>query len=205
MDSACHYLVGLDLGQVTDYSALAILERTEHPDPEHAGQLVRHYAVRLLRRFPLGTPYPDLCAEVAKLFARLLLRGSILVVDHTGVGRPVLDILRKVRVQARLWPVTITGGSQVTRDKVGGWGVPKKDLVSALQVLLQSRWLKIAPSLPEAKTLVRELTHFQMKITPAAHETFGCWRDGVHDDLVLAVALPCWCSERALRKMSVGV
>ena len=44
--------------------------------------------------------------------------------------------------------------------------------------------------------LVRELQQFQVKITQAAHETFGVWREGQHDDLVLAVALACWWAER---------
>jgi hypothetical protein len=43
---------------------------------------------------------------------------------------------------------------------------------------------------------MRELQQFQVKVTAAAHETFGVWRDGQHDDLVLAVALACWWSER---------
>jgi hypothetical protein len=42
---------------------------------------------------------------------------------------------------------------------------------------------------PAAEVLTRELEGFKVKITPAANETFGTWRDGEHDDLVLAVAL----------------
>jgi hypothetical protein len=61
---------------------------------------------------------------------------------------------------------------------------------------MQARRLQIARSLPDAATLVRELQNFQVKITAAANETFGTWRDGQHDDLVLAVALACWWSER---------
>ena len=67
-----------------------------------------------------------------------------------------------------------------------------------LQMMLQARRIKVAPSLPEAATLVRELTTFQVKITPAANEVFGAWREGQHDDLVLAVAIAVWQAERAL-------
>ena len=45
---------------------------------------------------------------------------------------------------------------------------------------------------------MRELTTFQVKITPAANEVFGAWRQGAHDDLVLAVAIAIWQAERAL-------
>src|SRR5262249_1510741 len=61
---------------------------------------------------------------------------------------------------------------------------------------MQGRRLQIARSLPDAAALVRELRQFQVKITAAAPETCGGWRDGQHDDLVLAVALACWWSER---------
>ena len=44
-------------------------------------------------------------------------------------------------------------------------------------------------------TLVHELTTFQTKDTLAGNETFGAWREGAHDDLVLAVALAAWFGE----------
>ena len=73
-----------------------------------------------------------------------------------------------------------------------------------MQVMLQARRLKVAPSLPEAATLVRELTTFQVKITPAANEVFGAWREGQHDDLVLAVAIAIWQAERQLEFWVMG-
>jgi hypothetical protein len=190
MSMPIKYFTGLDLGQAKDYTAVAVLERTTLPDPKWAGRKLHHYAVRHLERLPLGTPYPDVCTRLGRLFASPPLTDSSLAVDYTGVGRPVLDMLRRAQIQAKLRPVTITGGSKPKLD--GGWHVPKKDLVGTLQVLLQSRRLRVAPTLPEAPTLVQELTTFQVKITPAANETFGAWREGAHDDLVLAVAVAAW-------------
>lgn len=43
--------------------------------------------------------------------------------------------------------------------------------------------------------LINELLSFKVKITPNAHDTYGTWREGVHDDLVLAVALAYWIGE----------
>jgi hypothetical protein len=147
--------------------------------------------LRHLRRFPLGTPYPEVVAEVRRLLLTPPLRGAHLAVDYTGVGRPVLDMLRRAQIQAKLRPVTITAGNKASLD-AGGLSVPKKELVSTLQVLLQSRRIQVAPKLSEAATLVQELTTFQVKITPAANETFGAWREGAHDDLVLAAAVAAW-------------
>jgi hypothetical protein len=183
------YVLGLDLGQTKDFTALAVLESqptkpAEQPD----------YALRHLRRFPLGTPYTEIVPAVARLAAAEPLSGSPVVVDQTGVGRAVVDML--YQVAGWVVPVTITGGHAVTQAEDRSWHVPKKELVTCLQVVMQSRRLQIARRLPDAALLVRELQNFQVKITAAANETFGVWRDGQHDDLVLAVALACWWAER---------
>jgi hypothetical protein len=91
--------------------------------------------------------------------------------------------------------LAITAGHRATQDDHGGWLVPKKELVSTLQVLLQSRQLHVADCLPEADTLVRELANFQVKVTATASDTLEAWREGAHDDLVLAVAIAAWQSE----------
>ena len=108
----------------------------------------------------------------------------------------MVELPRQSGIRAYICPITITAGHKATADGQGTWLVPKKELVSTLQVLLQSGRIKVAPALPEAQTLVREFLNFQVKITPAAHETFGAWREGEHDDLVLAVALGVWLAER---------
>src|SRR5262249_54641802 len=85
---------------------------------------------------------------------------------------------------------------KVTADSDGSLHVPKKDIVTRLQLLFENRRLRIAKGLPDTAVLIRELLNFRVAITPAAHETFGAWRDGEHDDLVLAVALASWLAER---------
>jgi hypothetical protein len=178
------YFSGLDLGQQQDYTALAVAERTTHPDPDRPGKTVWHFAVRHLHRWPLGTAYPAIVADVRALFAAPPLSGSALAVDQTGVGRPVVDLFRSAGIAASLRPVTITGGE-------GGSGgtVAKKHLVGAVQVPLQARRLKVAESLPLAPVLAEELGLFRVKVTLAANETFEAWRERDHDDLVLALGL----------------
>jgi hypothetical protein len=198
MESRIRYFSGLDLGQAQDFTALSILEQTKLPDPDRPGEKVRHYAVRHLERFPLGTSYTAVCARLVTLYASPPLTRTTLAVDQTGVGRPVVDMLRRSTISALIRPITITGGHKASPDESGGHLVPKKELVSVLQVMLQARRIKVAPTLPEAATLVRELTTFQVKITPAANEVFGAWREGQHDDLVLAVAIAVWQAEHLL-------
>ena len=40
------------------------------------------------------------------------------------------------------------------------------------------------------------MENFRVKVTDAANETFGAWRERPHDDLVLAVAIAAWQAER---------
>jgi hypothetical protein len=54
----------------------------------------------------------------------------------------------------------------------------------------------VADGLPEAALLVKELLNFKVRITDAANETFGAWREGQRDDTVLAVALAAWLGGR---------
>lgn len=176
------FFVGLDLGQASDFTALSVIESV--------GGV---YQVRHLQRFRLGTPYPDVVVAVSKMMAQL--QDSHLVVDNTGVGRPVVDLFRVAGLP--LVPVTITGGNAATCDK-GTWYVPKRDLVGALAVAFQTGTLKIAEALPEAKVLIDELLNFKVKINiRTAHDSYEAWREGVHDDLVLSVAMALWYASRA--------
>jgi hypothetical protein len=193
-DDMRRFVTGLDLGQAKDFSALAILERI--PQPSINGESSPdHYAIRHLERPPLGTSYPTVVNRVKNMFSRRPLSKTILAVDQTGVGRAVVDQLQAARVDASIRPVTITGGHNATRSEGMGWLVPKKELVGTLQVLLQGRRVHVAKNLPEARTLVDELIQFQVKVTASAHETFGTWGEGRHDDLVLAVAIAAWAGE----------
>jgi hypothetical protein len=145
------------------------------------------FQVGHLERVPLGTPYPGVVAHVGRLLTKLPGH-SELVIDFTGVGRPVFDMF----VYSGISPtgVLITGGTAETRDGAT-CSVPKLTLVSRLQALLHEGRLKILRELAEAETLVRELQDFRVEFTAAGHLTFNA-RTGKHDDLVLALAIAVW-------------
>jgi hypothetical protein len=189
------YTIGLDLGKSRDYSALAIVERLGKLHPDAAARPMSHYAVRHLLRWPLGTSYTAVAADLAALVRQPPLKWPVLVVDQTGVGQAVVDFLAARSFLATLQRVVITSGQQTTRSASGAWHVPKKELIVCLKMLLQCRRLQVA-ALPERTLLLEELQLFQVKITASAKETFQAWRAGDHDDLVLAVALACWWAER---------
>jgi hypothetical protein len=124
--------VGLDLGQVQDFSALCVVERTALA----GGAGEAHYAVRHLHRWPLGTLYAAIAADVAALVRRPPLSQPWLAIDKTGVGTAALELFDQGDLAADLRPVLITAGHQTTRGDDRAW---HKELVSVLQLLLQSR------------------------------------------------------------------
>jgi hypothetical protein len=145
------------------------------------------FQVGHLERLPLGTPYPGIVAHVGRLLTKLPGRPE-LVIDFTGVGRPVFDMFLYSGISPT--GVVITSGTAETHHRMT-WSVPKLTLVSRLQALLHEGRLKIQRELNEAETLVRELKDFRLEFTAAGHLTFNA-RTGKHDDLVLALAIAVW-------------
>jgi hypothetical protein len=184
------YYVGLDLGQAADFTALAVLETVS------AEEVDRELHLRHLERYPLRTPYTTVAYGLVTLVEKLrdltLLRDEPnLLVDNTGVGRAVTDVLRDKGL--RFKAVTLTGGSQAPRGDAGEYRVPKADVVDALVVPFQAGTLKVARRLELWPTLRTELLNFRRKINPAtAHASYEHWRESDHDDLVLAAALAAW-------------
>jgi len=182
------FYIGLDLGQASDYTALNVMQRVD----DKAGNI---YHVRRLERIR-GAPYPDIAQKVKAIMATPTLLGrTYLVVDQTGVGAPVVDLLR----QAGLKPIAVSihGGASVAREG-DSWRVPKRDLVGTLQVLLQSGRFKVSNKLKLGPILQAEMLNFKVKIDPVtAHDSYSAWRDNEHDDLVLSAALAAWWAERA--------
>lgn len=221
---------GLDLGQLQDYTALAVIRRVERrgapQKPEADGRpeaqvysshgrsearkmglrpvpsgtdRPRHYVYQVahLERFDLGTPYPAIRKRVRALWKKMSTRGAsrTLVLDETGVGVSVADEFQWSGIEpVRIW---IHGGEKVTREG-RRYRVPKRELAGALQMGLSKGRLQVQAELPHAETLRREMQSFKAKINPATgHETYAAdWREGDHDDLVLAVAMALWFAKR---------
>ncbi len=188
------FLAGLDLGCVNDPSALVILDK----GVEHT-RGAAHYRCHLVQRFDLGTPYTEICQRVARLFRQPPLVGKhslgcLLAVDGTGVGRPVVELLKQQDMEVDLRPVIITGGHQASMTEDRYWHIPKQDLVGVTRVVFQSGRLGMAKDLDGGALLKKELQIFQVKISKAANETYAA-REGANDDIVLALAMALWFGE----------
>lgn len=214
---AYKYYVSADIGQASDPTAIVIVEKRLQPPapdtsairgderyyrPARPALQPPVYVVKYVERLPLGTSYPAVVACLVQMMHDLQLAGPArLVVDGTGVGRAIVDMLRA----AGLSPLAISihGGDNVTTE--GGYTrVPKRDLAGIVRQMLDTSRLKVIDSLPEAQTLRRELQHFKVKINPeTAHDSYSAWREGMHDDLVLAVAMGVWAAEQPNRLVAI--
>jgi hypothetical protein len=189
------FFAGLDLGQAHDSTAVAVLARQVD-----RGQAC--YGLRHLQRWPPGTSYPRIADNVSRLLRAIPGWGCRLVVDQTAVGRAVAKLFR-LGETASTRQVLISAGHSVPLDEDGRTPVPKKELVSVLQMLLQTQRLRIAAERPLAETRAAEMGAFRARVTLAGGAEELSWRDRAHDDLVLALALAVWEGER--NPASVGM
>lgn len=198
------YLVGLDLGQANDYTALGILHQ-KFVESRHRFEYELPYLERVR-----GMPYPLIVDKVEALLKKPELQASeppLLIIDKTGVGAPVCDMFNPkfmqmhdnfqsnmVALNKNVIEITITAGHTPSRV-IGGYHVPKRDLVFALLAIYQSQRIKVAEALPLAEPLKGELTNLKLKINASGHDSYSAWRESEHDDLVLCLALSAWYGE----------
>jgi hypothetical protein len=182
------YFVGLDLGRRQDFTAMAVVERTSR------GLRVRH-----VERMALGTEYVEIVSRVRRVMESPALAGRRhLTVDATGLGGPVVELLRRAGLECRLWAVSITGG-RVGRAGRGLYRVPKRELVVGLQVLFEQGEIQIAEGLEYREDLVRELSGMRVKVRRSGRARYEAGGRREHDDLVSALSLACWGEKTARR------
>src|ERR671912_1085605 len=181
------FYVGLDLGQSADYTALAVVHSVHTRTSD--GKAAKGLHLRHLERYTLRTPYPEIVEKVAALLrderlapteydpsrGRYCSQPPALVVDNTGVGVAVTDLLKGKGF--RFTPVTITGGD--TAHKTGrNRRVLKRDIVAALEVPFHTGALKVAEKLTLWPVLREELLNFRRKINlKTARDSYEHWRD----------------------------
>lgn len=197
------YVMGLDVGPPGEPTGFAILERPA------MDQRPREYVYRLrhVERVAPGTAFTAIIQLVAERKNTAQIGSPPLVMDLTAVGQRFLEQCWKSGLG--LNPQAIVLGSGVTVQKLDNWitQVPKRDLVTSLQLAFQGRRLKIAPDLPQADLLTAELSGFRLRAVTLSDAATLEWRTGAHDDLVFAVALAVWFADKhpPLWPDSIGV
>lgn len=205
------FVAGLDLGQQQDYTALVVIEArgtsqsitTDDPVPKtihFEAMPLAQVDVGHVERFKLGTKYQSIADQMADRCSRMRMP-RYLAVDKTGVGAGPVEMMAVLSPVA----ITITGGDKVLRVAEMKYRVPKRDLVSAAQVVVQNHVLRIAKNLPHAELLTAELLNFRCKISAGGHDTYEAWREAAHDDLVLALAIAIWTAQTIISMAALEI
>lgn len=195
-------ILSVDLGDRQDYTAISLLDVVEFvqkakdalpgsdADFLQGDEKVYEAVLRFLERMELGSGYPKVVSRIKEIMLnpKIARDKIILLVDATGVGVPVIQMMREEGLKPL--GITITSGKTENMNDLG-FTVPKGELVSALQVLFQSRRLIIPQELPIKDEFVKELQNFRVKISEKANDIYGA-DEGYHDDLVISVAMGAW-------------
>ena len=187
-------VIGVHIGQGQNPTALA--------EVYHSGW---SYTILRLTRLPLGTLYTEVEEFLIERLKILTRDGDYdvkLKVNATGVGSPVINLLR--RKVSGLTEVYLTGGCKA-EEKEDGLMLPKDLMISHLKVLFQTNRISGSFDKPEPHMTAPEKQRFALfmalKSEILDYETevqvdVVHWnpknKTGEHDDLVIALGLACW-------------
>jgi hypothetical protein len=189
--------MGVDLGQAQDHAAIVIVQRLELALPDidpvtrqrEAATLI---TVRYAERIPLGMSYPAIARYVASLALQRPMSEnySKVIVDATGLGAPVVDLLREIAaIRPNIIPVVITS-AEFPSEMNGRWHVPKRDLIDGVRIAFEGNRIAIADSIDAVANLTDELENMRLRRNTNTGHTGISGRK--HDDLVLALSLAWW-------------
>jgi hypothetical protein len=153
------YIVGCDLAKHEDFTVICVLDQNGHLC--HFDRFSQLDWVFQSKRIV------DTCKRYNN--ARLLI-------DSSGVGDPIFDMLRRSGVAVEGYKFT---------------NASKKDLIENLSIAIENHTI----SYPDIPVLLSELGLFGYKISPAGVTSYNA-PEGYHDDTVIALALATWQNSR---------
>lgn len=180
-------ILGVDPGKRRDPAAIAVLE----VQTKAVGDLlVDWYKVIGLAELDLGLDHVSVVEKVKGVYQNIKVEDPRLVVDATGVGEPVIDMMRREKMNPV--PIGITGGEQWNNRPGGGYNVPKKDIAVKLAVTFETGRIKLLKGLRYSDKLIQQLQMFTAKHKNPDSDNVSFEAEKGHDDLVLAIAIAIW-------------
>ncbi len=176
--------LGWDVGKSVDSSIIAVVAHDGNP---------AMYWVRRIVKLPKGMSYDLQVKAVRELFFQY--QSPRLIIDRTGVGQPICDMI----VAAGLQPVQVclTGGDCVSTPEPGKVNLPKKDMVASITTVIQEHRLKVVRGCENVETFRTELKNFQLKVSASGQNSYNA-APGQHDDTITAVGLCLWYGEKRI-------
>lgn len=165
------YFGGLDLGKQVDFSVLAVVQQTENSE----------FRLVHKRQFPLGTPYPEVIAYVAKTSQVFSFEG--MYVDKTGIGDAIVDELENIDIPE-------VKGVFFTDTE-------KENMLNYLKLLMEKKQLRIQGSDKQLIAQINEQQYEYLKPNTAQEHIHMKYRHpkGRHDDQLFALALACYATK----------
>jgi hypothetical protein len=172
--------LGVDLGETHDHTALLTLR-----------QVGDVFECPYMERRPLNTSYERINAGVVQIMAKPEYADTILVVDATGVGRPVVERMEDVGLNPL--PVVITGGvNEIHEPGDWSWRVPRKTLLTVVQILFARGQIKLPKGHPLTPEIEHEIRNVKRRAKAGTSEATEIGRETEHDDIFFALALAAW-------------
>ena len=158
-------ILGIDLGSRADHTALVWLD---------GWNVVR------AERWPLGVEYRDIIEQLLPLIEKADCVG----VDGTGLGDPIVSLLREKR--PGIFSVRFTGGMRARRDG-HDWYTSKSILTNGVYQAMARGKLKVTCPEPGREQLRCEMLNFSQKAAKHGRSKYEAGQG--HDDLVAALSI----------------
>lgn len=209
------YICAVDVAKKRDYTTIQIYRDTQevihHPPEAGRPDQIVSFLDLVYQTKMQAVRYTEQAKIIRDLLGRIqLLHNTQLLVDGTGVGEAVVDIMRGTGLNPL--PIVFTGGTSarpVYADfgKVFGSGsnrlnhtqvlkeilVPKEDLVHAGMLVVEQKRIRLAANLPHEDDFKRQLTAFKGKVNEATgRRKFENESDDIHDDFVVTFLMAAW-------------
>jgi hypothetical protein len=182
--------IGIDLAQAHDRTVMTIAKRMWRDG-------FRYFRIGHFEIMPKNMPFESQCNVIANRINRLQDSGGVVdtvTIDYTGIGRPVWEMLRRRRIPG-LKGILITGGEPGSGTQKGDiYHVPKIDLITGLQALVNLRRLIAHPEVPHAQEFENELRNYTVQYSETGRMLMNA-RSGGHDDIVISTALTPYVTE----------
>lgn len=227
-------VVGVDIGQKVDPTAVAVLEVEERPvadpatpDAPAAPERSRtedYYIARYLERLSLGVPYPRVAERLAGVLENLGKRATAeaaIAAQATGTVPPTaVSVKPTIWLDAtgvgqpvvdllkaagvRVTPIYFNHGDRIVKNDETGAISLGKALLVSQLQVLLQSKRLLLPKTAEAQALARELEDYEIRVDEDANDRYGAFKVGTHDDLVTALGLAVMAGHRRRRITRVG-